>query len=58
MSPSANKLAKRYAILPEVAQALVDAGYRNPRAIEDASEAALQKVPGVGQALAGRLKGK
>lgn len=58
MSPSASKLAKKYSISPEIAEALVEKGFRNPCAIETATVSDLRKVPGVGQALANRLKGK
>ena len=57
MSPSANKLAKKYSISLRIAEALVEKGFRNPRAIETATVSDLRKVPGVGQALAERLKG-
>ena len=58
MDQAAAKLARRYGISTAVAQALVDAGFRNPVRIERATKTDLRKVRGVGPSTADKLKAK
>ena len=58
MDQAAAKLARKYGLAPAVAQALVDAGFRNPVSIERASKADLQKARGVGAATVAKLKAR
>ena len=45
-------------IEPEVAEALIEAGFFTPRLIKRATKSALQKVRGIGSATADSLKGQ
>ena len=56
MDASTTKLARKYGLAPDIAQELVDAGYRNPASIERATKADLRKVRGVGSVTADKLK--
>ena len=52
------KMALVLGISDELAQALFDAGYKGPKAVKQAKQSDLEKVPGVGPATAKKLKGK
>ena len=56
MNTLAAKLAKRYKIEPEQAQALVDAGYKTPKDIIRATGAELRSVEGIGGAALKKLR--
>lgn len=47
MNPNAVKLARKFKLSMEAAEALVAAGYTTVRKVKDATHAELGKIPGV-----------
>ncbi len=49
MLVAVNKMIKSTGIDRHIAERLVDAEYRTPGRVKDATDSALRKVPGIGQ---------
>lgn len=58
MDPRARKIAMKFKLDPEVAEALFAAGYTGTTKVRNASRSDLLKVRGIGPATADRLLGR
>ena len=56
MDKHAEKLMKRYRLLPQQAQALVDAGLKTPKDIVRAKAGELEALEGIGPATVKKLR--
>ena len=57
MDGHVKKMAVVLNISDELALALFQAGYKGPKAVKQAKQSDLEKIPGVGKATAQKLKG-
>ena len=58
MNSAARKLSKAIDVDYEIAELLVDAGYRTENRARDADAEELQKINGIGPATASRIRGE